>query len=758
MTEFASELAELMPETTTAPRQGVGVNVKRLLKLRGRLMASVFLGITIPAVVAIWLFVPREYVATASLEFKAVSTRIIGEDGRPLSGPTYDNFINTQIELITGYTILRRVLDSPEVGGIPSIAGHPDALHYLARNIQAANRTRTELVTLTYTHVNRDVAILVLNTALREYMAYIEEEEKNKGGLRKRTLTQKQGELRKELDQMRERIAELSKQLKVPVGESPGADPSEIESYRISLAQAEADLTTTETKARQTQKMIARMTGLIESAGANPNVPVYALGIEERVVADPNVMILSEQMAAIQQEYPVLKEMYVDDAPQLRLKKAEYDAQEEKLQRVKRDARRDAMRSLLAQYEYELGVQEADVEDATQRRGKFITLLEEYRQHNIEVSGGLAVIAEIERRYADTREYLRTLTNQLLTIEIESNAPARANVLGESDAPYRPDISRRLKYILVALFAAFSIAVAVGIVLEYTDQNIRSDQDISYATALPVLASVPHSCEDRLPERARMPTVTSEYPGSMTADEFRRVAARLLLPSKTGQEIRSCVITSPARGDGKTTLACNLAIILAQAGRRVLLVDGDSRNPSIERSFGLKTTAGLVEILAGEALSHDPDRTTDFENLEVLGPGLHGADLVEHLASHEMTDFLEGAQELFDHVIIDTPATLLTSEAKLLASMVDSVLLVAGVGVSSFGMLRRTIRIIDEIGGHVLGIVVNGVRQTPGGYLRQNLDLYYAQKQGDRGLAAGRPGGHRRGEPSILLTKGGKKG
>lgn len=732
MADYLAELAELMPEGSTVPRQGIGINVKRLLKLRGRLMLLLFLLLAVPSITVIWMLVPRQFVAHATLEFKAGTPSIITDQGRPMTGPTYENYVNTQIELIQGPTILRRVLENEEVSRLPAIARRSDPLHYLIRNISAESQRRTELVQLTYKDVNRQTAETVLNTVLEEYMQYTYQQEVNRGGIVRDTLAGKEKELRKQLDEQREQIAGLRRQLEVPVGDVPG-EPTETESFRINLAQAEADLSTAQNQKRQVDGLLARLREFISQYERNPQDPIYAIGVEEKVAAHPEVIMLKEQLTQVEQEYAVLQETYVEGAPQLKVKGAEFEVVNEKVEAAETKARREALQALLAQYEYERSLQEANIEDAKERRDRFLALLEENRQHNLEISQGLAEIEEMERRYNDTREYLRLLENQLLTIEIESNAPARASVLSEATVARNPDHSRRLKFILVALFIAVSVSVGAGLLLEASDQSIRSAQDVAYVTDKTVLSSILHTSEDRLPASIRPELVAEEYPGSMTADEFRRTAARVLTSPSHGGEVHTCLVTSPTRGDGKTTLACNLAIVLAQAGRRVLLVDMDSRNPSVEHAFGLKPAVGLAELLLGKTLTEDPDRATEYENLFVLGPGLRGSELIERMASKEIRDFLQTATGLFDHIIIDTPASLLMAETKFLAGVVDGVVIVAGAGVSSFGMLRRCLNSVEDAGARIMGIVVNGVRYSPGGYLRRNLDQYYLERSTRQG-------------------------
>jgi Mrp family chromosome partitioning ATPase len=123
-------------------------------------------------------------------------------------------------------------------------------------------------------------------------------------------------------------------------------------------------------------------------------------------------------------------------------------------------------------------------------------------------------------------------------------------------------------------------------------------------------------------------------------------------------------------------------------------------------------------------------RATEFPNLFVLGPGLRGSELVGKLASRDIVEFLEHAEETFEHVIIDTPPSLIMSDAKLLAPIVDGVIAVAGVGISTIGMLRRCLNELQQGGANVLGVVLNGIRPTRGGYMSRNVEQYYAYSEG----------------------------
>jgi capsular exopolysaccharide synthesis family protein len=717
---------------------GGGLNVQRLIKLRGRIMVLVFLLLAVPSSVLIWLFVPREYVASADIEFQASAPSILmGQRGSISGTAAYETFVNTQINLITGYTILSRVLKQEEIQGIPYFQDNPnEAMAHLMAHVEALQEPQTELVTFSYRDEDPDTARLVLDVILRTYRAYVAEQEAKQGEQRQQILRERELTLAKNLEELRNEIARKRQEWGIPITALPGIDPKGQDANRIGLSQAEADVSGAESRVRQTERLLERLESLRTGFEANPSKPIFALGIEEKVLADANVIELIEQLATVQQEYSRLEETYVATAPQVKVKQQELSALEQKLDKVKADARRAALGSLQGQYEYELGNHQSELEDASERRDRFTRLIETEQEGNASRAGQMLEVEMMEKRAEDMRIDLRQIRETINEIDIESNAPGRANIVSDATVSNSADYTTRIKFLLVAIFGAAAIAMLLGLGMELLDQNIRSAEDVGYVTNLPVLSSILDTAEDRLPQDANVSRVTEQYPDSMIADEYRRTVGRIL-GARGRKKVRTCMVASPSLNDGKTTLACNLAIVLAQAGRKVLLLDVDARTPDVEACFGLPQGPGLAEILMGEAVPHDPSRKSPYPNLHIMGPGLRSIHLLERLASREMEDFMAGASEVFDHIIVDSPASLLMSEAKLLAPLVDGIVLVVGAGTSSFGMLRRALRIMRESEGTLLGIVVNAVRHSPGGYVRHNVDMYYAQERHPKAPARG---------------------
>jgi capsular exopolysaccharide synthesis family protein len=166
------------------------------------------------------------------------------------------------------------------------------------------------------------------------------------------------------------------------------------------------------------------------------------------------------------------------------------------------------------------------------------------------------------------------------------------------------------------------------------------------------------------------------------------------------------LMTSPGSADGKSTTCANLAVVLAQAGKETLLVDGDLREPSLHKFFGVPNVSGLVNVLSGE---YDLSEacTEPFPGLKMLSAGPIPPYPTELLSSGRFAEFVGQARRLFDYVLIDSPPTELVSDPMIIAAKADAVLLVLDCQETSKRSLRKAVRDLEAVGANVLGTVVN---------------------------------------------------
>ncbi|MBI4559339.1 MAG: AAA family ATPase [Candidatus Hydrogenedentes bacterium] len=729
--EYSSELSVLFPESSGHRGHEHSLNLKRMLRLRLPLILGVSAALAIPAVIAVWLVVPQEFEASADLGFLETRPRIVFEEGNKVpTSASYERYVNTQVNLIMSPAILQRVLDEPAVRNLPWLAKSGDALHVLMSKVHARIQPGSQTVTVSCKAGERSAALLIVDTAVNKYMEYTHGLENSMGVQLESKLVEERESLKQKLSEQQLQITEKRKALGAPFMVDSGLRPTATEEYQRNRAQAEADLTTAETKVKQATENMTRIQELESELKSAPDKPIFEFNIEDRVSNSPAVAQSRQDLARLDTEIAVLSDRYVESSPQLKVEQERRKAVADQLARAERKIRGEALNSVSAQMRMELTAAQKLTDDARQRQEKFSQLIQQFENNEIEVSQKLAAIQELERKAEDDRARLRTIEQQLYELRVESTAPGRVTLASAANSPAHPDYGRHLQFMLLSLLFSGCFGVGAGLLREMTDQELRSAQDVAGVTPLPILATIPHASADNLPADVRADRLTADHPETTTADEFRRILSRIIYPPEGASELNTCLVVSPNRGDGKTSVACNLAVALARANRRVLLLDISARHPSIEGTFGLEPGPGLSEALSGQYDSNNLIRATEFPNLAILGPGLQSDDMIGKLASREIVAFLERAEESFEHIIIDTPPALLMSDTKLLGPIVDGVIVVAGVGVSTIGMLRRCLQDLQQIGANVTGIVLNGLRPTRGGYLRQNQKLYYTYSHG----------------------------
>jgi capsular exopolysaccharide synthesis family protein len=279
------------------------------------------------------------------------------------------------------------------------------------------------------------------------------------------------------------------------------------------------------------------------------------------------------------------------------------------------------------------------------------------------------------------------------------------------------------------------IALGIAFLRELLDTSIRSPRDISRVGSLNLLGMVPHEDDDPQSAGARLPVVIFEAPHSMMAEQLRQVRTRLQHSSSLDTS-RSILVTSPSPGDGKSTIACNLASGLALNGRRILLVDANFRRPELHRVFNLANEQGFSDVLNNMELFEHAVQETQVPNLFVLPSGHKPTNATELVESQLLVDFIERSLEEFDHVIFDSGPLLFVSETVALAPRVDGVVTVVRARINTRGVLSRMRDMLKQIKAEHLGVVLNAVRAQGGGYYGRNIRTYYEyQNNGGRGAA-----------------------
>lgn len=218
--------------------------------------------------------------------------------------------------------------------------------------------------------------------------------------------------------------------------------------------------------------------------------------------------------------------------------------------------------------------------------------------------------------------------------------------------------------------------------------------------------------------------VTSKNPKSRSAEAFRTLRTNIQF-SSLDKELRSIVVTSSGPGEGKSTVMANLALTMAESGKKVILIDCDLRKPSIHKKMGITNSTGLTNILVQNVKKQECIFKTTVDNLFILTSGPIPPNPAELLGTKKMRDFIEELKLEFDLVLIDAPPVLAVTDAQILSTMADGVIFVASYGEAQKNAVVDAKLSIDKVGGKVLGIVFNKVPEEANGYYTKYYKGYY---------------------------------
>lgn len=291
----------------------------------------------------------------------------------------------------------------------------------------------------------------------------------------------------------------------------------------------------------------------------------------------------------------------------------------------------------------------------------------------------------------------------------------------------RPGIGTKVAPIAYQVFAAAGLlGVLLGVALAYlaeiSDKSFRNPSEIRRRLGLPVIGHVPFLAAD---EKASQlvaagsstidPMLITHYQsGSVGAEAYRGVRTALYF-STQGAGHQVIQVTSPNVSDGKSTLAANLAVSIAQSGKRTLLVDCDFRKPRVHKIFNVPATVGMASVMVGQADLNSAAQPTVVPNLSVMPCGPRPGNPAELLTSPRFKELLEELRMKYDFVLVDTPPVLVVTDPAVVAPRVDGVVLCIRVAKNGRPFAERAREVLGSVGANVLGVVVNGFGTQVGG-------------------------------------------
>lgn len=339
----------------------------------------------------------------------------------------------------------------------------------------------------------------------------------------------------------------------------------------------------------------------------------------------------------------------------------------------------------------------------------------EWEGEAIEASRKADEYANLQREVDRLRSLYDLVFSRLKEVDISIGIePETIRLIERASPSGSPITPRKMQSIFMAALIGFGIGIGLVFGLEFIDDSIRYPEDVTRDLNIPFLGVIPAANWD--PEDLHTHLLTNMDQKSGLSEAYRNVRSALLFASGGAKGHKTLVITSAVPKEGKTTTSLNISVSLAQAGLRVLLVDGDMRRGEVHKFFGLEGGRGLSDVLAGQAKPESVIQRTGLPNLDLVATGPFPSNPAELILRNEFNAFVDYARRTYDRIVFDCPPVMAVSEAAILASLVDGVVMVVWAGQTSRKLAQLSLQVLRQRGSNMLGCVLNNLEFGRVGY------------------------------------------
>ncbi|MFQ5525872.1 MAG: GumC family protein [Thermoanaerobaculia bacterium] len=717
-----------------SPSHQFGVSVREYLNVvvgRWRLIAAIC-ALTLGAGLLHFYLTPRLYRAQTLIQIEQRSPLALGRDSNPfLEAFLTQKYYPTQYRLLKSRELAERVVRNLDLNNDPRFGSSSSPAKFtegadeaaqanLARRILAGLTVRpvaaTELVTIDYVGADPVLAAELINTLAKEFINWNLENRTNEVDRASRFL-------QTELQTLRQEITEKEGQL---------------EDYR-----RRSDIVTLDPASNLTLRSLERLNNDLIAAQAGRREKQAQLreleSLPRASVADEEANGLISEMRRTQlrrqNEYNTKLQVYKPDWPEMVELRATIDESERAINREIEKQYGEARRRKQAEYQTALRQERALESEIARVKSEALDLNSvsvEYNNLKMEIS------ARRDRQDTLLQELATADMSARMFSERESNIRVIERALVPS-SPFRPSLRLDLAS---GLTAGVALGIALALLLHFMDRTVKTPEELERLLGLPLLGVIPDAGEKSRgysyygygrPKPKSAGTVDRSQPNQVelipalhprlaVSESYRSLRTAVLLSS--AEELKVVSITSAESGEGKTATASNLGVVMAQLGKRVLIVDADLRKPSLAKIFNVSNRTGLVHYLTGTARPESLCLATSQKDLFLCPAGPHPPNPSELLASERMNSFLEFASKEFDFVIVDSPPVLAVTDAVLIGGKCQGTALcfrAHKVERASVHACRNRLQLSDV---RILGAVLNRYSPSRSGY-GGKYDYYY---------------------------------
>ncbi len=649
------------------------------------MVAAILLGL-----VYITVSTPK-YTSTSSLYVEQGSPRVLGESEGVMTQSK--NYLYTQAELLKSTPILSAALGRDGIRQMRIFNEIVNPVLYLKnKGIVVEVGKKNDIISISATSSDPTEAARLVNAVVDAYREYHSKSKRNTAG-----------EILKILQTEKDkRDKELSEKLKAMM---------DFKSRNIGLAFENADgniiidrLTALSTELTRAELRTVEAKYTFENTKSILTDPArlkqYAEGERAKGVFITN----AEEWSRLETELEQLESRWRDLSVQSAANQATLNALQTKIDQTK-----DRLAVLYRDFTMaQLAVAEQQYYAEKERQDQIIIYFEAQRQKAIELNQQVAQYTILQSDWEQTKKLCDILDDRIKEVNIaEGVGGLNISVLEVAQASEEPSSPNKAKGMAVALFLGLMVAGALALGRDWIDLRFHSVEEVSGVLGMPVLGVVPSMpSEQSIVARAQK---VHQESGSSWAEAYRMIRTAILFRAAKAKA-KTILVTSPTAGDGKSTLVSNLAIAMAQAGQRTLILDADFRKSMQHRIFGCDhQDSGLSSVLAGDKDIQDAISHTDIEGLDILPRGQDLPNPSEILNSQDFGKLLKSLEKKYDRVIIDSPPVLLVTDAQILAAICRMTILVLRADKSTRPASQQARDSLIGVKANILGVVVNDV-------------------------------------------------
>lgn len=499
----------------------------------------------------------------------------------------------------------------------------------------------------------------------------------------------------------------------------------------------EGDISDTEVMAILTDEEINRLQAFVN---------LYTDDMEEmeerqmsRAITQESTRLEYNKMLELSSELSLMRSTFGDEHPSVRTIEDRLDNLKSYLSKARsKNATPEEDKEIkvpaVEMLSHHFNVLQSDIAGFSQREKELIRLSEQEGKMAKEVQMTFMRGSSLKANLDRARNRYDQVFQRLQEINLTNDYAGFSTDLLISPAPaLEPVWPAKTKIAALGILAGGLLGLGLAMLAEVADRTFRDPSEVEQVIGSTILTHIPRMVEHKLAKRTKPNSLVSpmipafHLPRGSESETFRVLRTSVLLQSKSAGK-KVIMMTSPSPSDGKSTTIANLAVSIAQTGKKVLLVDGDMRRPTVAKNFGLDPSTGLVDFLTGEERFEDCLHPSEQTDLTICPRGARTSAPAELLESPQFVDFVRHAREEFDIVLIDAPPLLAVTDPAIIAEHADSCLITIRIEKNNRTLVQRAAEILSEQGKPIDGIIVNSrdSRANAYGYSSYN---YYGKKE-----------------------------